>query len=50
MLQWLVVDGWDVGRGWKWELFAHILPSSILLMLAEIEFDQRVQRLIALGG
>lgn len=38
-LQWLVGNAWEVGHGWKLELFAHMLPSLILMMLAEIVLD-----------
>lgn len=42
MLQWSVVDFWELGRGWKWERFAHLLPPSNLVMLAEKSINPEV--------
>jgi len=33
----LVCEYWAVGRGWKWELFSHLLPAATLQAIASFE-------------
>lgn len=35
-----VIDYWEPGKGWKWGSFVHLLPTSILLKLADTVLGQ----------
>lgn len=50
ILEWLVVDTLEVGRGWKWELFAHLLPFQHCWCWLRFQSTQRAQSQTVLGG
>lgn len=44
-----VADAWDEGTGWKWSLFAHLIPVSCLVRIAGMRVDRSSGREDAVG-
>ncbi|KAL8129679.1 hypothetical protein V2J09_018834 [Rumex salicifolius] len=38
-----VASFWDLNRGWKWELFAHLLPLEVIVRIAAFAMVQEGQ-------